>query len=160
MTTNSKWRVHAACVLGAAALATAGLSVAADSVPDIVKTRQQHLKELGKEFKAIRDQAGSGAPDQAALKTSAKKVNDLAVDLHNWFPTGSGPQAGVKTDAKAEIWSDPTAFSAAAQKLVDATTQLSALADAGDVDGFKAQIRAVGGSCKNCHDKFRVPEEH
>jgi cytochrome c556 len=160
MTTNDKWRVRAACVFGAAALVSTGLSVAADSVSDIVKTRQQHLKELGKEFKAIRDQVGSSAPDTTVLKTSAKKMNDLANDLHNWFPAGSGPAPGLKTDAKAEIWSDPTGFSEASQKLADATAQLSKLADAGDVDGVKGQVRAVGGSCKNCHDKFRVPEEH
>ncbi len=159
MITSNKWRVRAACVLGAAALAAAGLSVAADTA-DIVKTRQQHFKALGKEFKAVRDQVGSSAPDAAVLKTSAKKINDLATDLHNWFPAGSGPAPGLKTDAKPEIWSDPTTFSEAIQKLTDATAQLSKLADAGDVDGVKGQVRAVGGSCKNCHDKFRVPEEH
>jgi cytochrome c556 len=30
---------------------------------------------------------------------------------------------------------------------------------AGDVAGMKTQSRVVGGACKNCHDKYRVPEK-
>jgi cytochrome c556 len=30
---------------------------------------------------------------------------------------------------------------------------------AGDIPGVKGEVRAVGGACKNCHDKFRVPDK-
>ena len=33
--------------------------------------------------------------------------------------------------------------------------KLAELADAGDAEGFAAQVKSVGGTCKGCHDDFR-----
>ena len=48
---------------------------------------------------------------------------------------------------------------AAANRLQVEISKLQQLSAAGAVAAVKAQVPAVGGACKNCHDKFRVPEK-
>jgi cytochrome c556 len=121
--------------------------------------RHQNFKQQGAAFKAILDEVKKDAPDKAVIATNAAKLKGLASQLPTWFPKGSGPESGFKTDAKAEAWADAAGFAAAANRLQAETTKLDQLAQAGDIDGVKGQVRAVGGACKNCHDKFRVPEK-
>lgn len=122
-------------------------------------TRHENLKQQGAAFKAILDELKKGDPNKAVIATNAGKLKGLASQLPTWFPKGSGPESGYKTDAKAEAWTDATGFAAAASRLQSETAKLDQLAQAGDLDAVKAQARVVGGACKNCHDKYRVPEK-
>jgi len=63
---------------------------------------------------------------------------------------------GLKTEALATIWEKPEEFEAARLKLMDASGELISAATDGDVDAVKAQVGAVGLSCKGCHDEFRL----
>ena len=147
----------------AALLLTAGLTAGAALAQDAAATpggkavlaRQAHYKELNGAFRAINDQLRIDAPDKAAIGANAAKMKALGADLPGWFPKGSGPEAGVKTAAKAEIWTDAEGFAAAATKLQGETAKLADVAAAGDMDAIKAQVRATGAACKNCHDKYR-----
>jgi cytochrome c556 len=151
-------RTAAACGLGVALLA--GAALAADTGADAVKARQQNFKQLGGAFKTIFDELKKPDPDKAAIAAAATKMNTLASQEQTWFPKGSGPEAGVKTGAKPEIWSDSAGFAAAVQKLQGETAKLQQVAAGGDITAIKAQAAATGGACKNCHDKFRVPDKH
>jgi cytochrome c556 len=151
--------VGLAVFLGAGAALAQGASTAPMGPGQVVTARQQNFKQLGKAFKAILDELKQPAPDKAVLASNATKMNMLAGLEPNWFPKGSGRESGVKTGAKPEIWSDPAGFAAAVQRLQGETAKLQQIAAAGDPDGLKAQVRATGGACKNCHDKFRVPEK-
>jgi len=122
-------------------------------------TRHDNFKAQGAAFKAILDETKKDAPDPAVLASNAAKLKTLALALPSWFPKGSGPESGVKTDAKADIWTDAAGFASATNRLQVEVSRLQQLAAAGDVAGVKGQTRAVGGACKNCHDKFRVPEK-
>jgi cytochrome c556 len=155
----------AALVVGAALGAGAALAQqpqAAGKSPgaQAVATRQQNFKQLGKAFKGIIDELKKSEPDKAVIAANAAKMNSLAAQEANWFPKGSGPEAGVKTAAKPVIWSDPEGFAAAVKRLQGATPKLQQVAAAGDLSSIKAQVQATGAACKNCHDKFRVPDEH
>jgi cytochrome c556 len=121
--------------------------------------RHNNFKQQGAAFKAILDEVKKDAPDKAVIATNAAKLKGLAAQLPTWFVKGSGPESGYKTDAKAEAWSDAAGFAAAANRLQTETAKLDQLAQAGDIDAVKAQARAVGGACKNCHDKYRVPDK-
>ena len=145
----------------------AGGALAADPAPvpttpggKAVVARQAHYKELNGAFRSVNEQLRSDAPDKAVLAASAGKMKALAADLPSWFPKGSGPEAGVKTAAKAEIWTDAEGFAAAATKLQVETAKLADLAAAGDLDPIKAQARATAGACKACHDKYRAADQH
>jgi cytochrome c556 len=121
--------------------------------------RHDNFKAQGAAFKAILDELKKDPPDQAVLSTNANKLKATSTALPSWFPKGSGPESGVKTDAKAEVWTDAAGFAAAANRLQVEVSKFQQLAMAGDVAGMKTQSRVVGGSCKNCHDKYRVPEK-
>jgi cytochrome c556 len=122
------------------------------------KARHEHYEELGKAFKAVRDQMNASSPDFAALQKNAEVVNAASVDQQQWFPKGTGPEAG-KTRALPEIWSKPADFEAAQKMLSDRAPKLLAAVKTKDVDAVKAAFKETGGACKNCHDTFRSPEE-
>src|SRR5439155_26585798 len=124
-----------------------------------VLARQAHYKELNKAFGGIGGELRKDAPDKALIAANATTAAGLAKDLPSWFPKGSGPEAGVKTAAKAEIWTDAAGFAVAVGKLQDETAKLQQAATAGDMDAIKAQVRATAGACKNCHDTYRAPAE-
>ena len=120
-----------------------------------VIARQAHYRDLAAAFKTVNDQLKADAPDKAALAAGAARMKALGADLPGWFPKGSGPEAGVKTAAKAEIWTDAEGFAAAATSLQGETAKLADVAAGGDMDAVRAQARATGAACKGCHDRYR-----
>jgi cytochrome c556 len=158
-------RMTTVLALAAAMAAACGTATAQDNAAAItaggkaVLVRQAHYKDLGKAFVGLGGELRKDAPDKAAISAGAVTVNTLAQDLPSWFPKGSGPEAGVKTAAKAEIWTDAAGFAAAAGKLQGEAAKLQEVAVAGDLDAIKTQVRATGAACKACHDQYRQPEE-
>ena len=138
----------------------AGAAIAQSTMApaDVIKARQANYKKIGGDAKAIGDELKLDKPDVAKLKASVADLKTLAAALPTWFPAGSGPEAGVKTAAKPEIWSDAAGFATAAKNLADATTKLDQLAQAGDVSGMQAQMKNVGMACGGCHTKYRVKQ--
>src|ERR1700757_997004 len=106
----------AAIVAAGAGLGVAGAAWALDAAA-VEQAREAHFKEIGRNFKAARDELKKGAPDLAVVRASAHRIAEAAPQLPTWFPAGSGPQAGLKTEAKAEIWAKPDDFRAKAQDL-------------------------------------------
>jgi cytochrome c556 len=98
--------------LGVGAAVAAGGAWAQTAAAQAVKDRQANFKQLGGAFKALNDQLKSDKPDMAVIKASALKMKALAAQEPTWFPAGSGPEAGVKTAAKPQIWSDAAGFAA------------------------------------------------
>jgi cytochrome c556 len=153
-----------------AALAVAGASWAAlaheeGPVPNTpggkaAAQRHENFKQMGGAFKAILDELKKDTPDKAVIATSAHKVNTLGPNLPTWFPAGSGAETGMKVQTKPQIWSDPKGFAAAAARLKGETGKLDEVAATGDIPAIKTQFAATGQACKNCHDKFRIPEKH
>lgn len=121
--------------------------------------RHHNFHDLGGAFKTLNDELKKGNPDKGVIAGNAMKMKVLASQLPTWFPRGSGPESKFKTDAKPQVWSDPNGFGVAANRLQVETSKLQALAAAGDIAAVRGQARTVGGACKACHDKYRVPEK-
>jgi cytochrome c556 len=151
-------RLMCALILGASAVSA--VAIAASMTPrQAVEARQSNFKDMGGAFKAIRDQLRRSSPDMVAIQQAAQQMKDYADQQHTWFPKGSGPEAGVKTDAKKEIWTDVAGFAEVQKVFAAEAPKLLGLANQKSIDGLKAQVLLVGKSCKGCHDKYRVPEE-
>jgi cytochrome c556 len=149
-----------ACIAGVLLGATAGLALAAgESAETIIKARQTHLKDMGAAFKTVRDQTRKPEPEMVQVKEAAAVIAKAAAAIDTWFPKGSGPDSKFETDAKAEIWADPQGFATAAKALKAEAPKLQQLANANDVAGVKGQVGKLGGACKGCHDKYRVPQD-
>ncbi len=88
------------------------------------KQRHEHYEALGDAFKAVRDNS-RGTPDFAALDKAIVVIQKSTVDQAQWFPKGTGPEAG-KTRALPEIWSKPEEFAAAQKMFADKAGPLAA----------------------------------
>jgi cytochrome c556 len=150
-------RIVGALLAGAMLMITGGFVAAAPTPAEIIKTRQDSLKAMGGAMKAIGDQLKSGMPDMAVVSENAKKIDGYATDLPTWFPKGSGEEAGVKTAAKAEIWTMPDDFKTDAANLKTEADKLVQVAAAGDASAVGPQMQATGKACGACHKEFRVP---
>lgn len=121
--------------------------------------RHENFEKLGEAFKTVIDETKKSDPNKAVVAGAAKTMNTLATALPRWFPRGSGVEARPKSEAKANIWTDAAGFSAAAAASQLQVSKLNQAAISGDMNAVRAQIRATGGSCKGCHDKYRLEKK-
>lgn len=121
--------------------------------------RHENFEAMGDAFKSINDELKGQAPDAQKVRTAAATVALKAKDLPTWFPAGSGPADGMKTDAKAEVWTKAAEFSDQATKFLGAADKLLTSADAfasgQPVAALQDAVKEAGGSCKSCHEKFK-----
>ncbi|HEX5007021.1 MAG TPA: cytochrome c [Hyphomonadaceae bacterium] len=129
------------------------------TVKQQIEIRQKSLKEMGAAMKTIGDQMKSGAPALDQIRPAVQTIKTHAAELPTWFPAGTGPESGVKTEALAKIWEDQAGFQAAAQRLAGEAGKLSDVATGEDIAAIGAQVGATGAACKNCHDQFRMKKE-
>lgn len=142
-------------ILGAvvASVATAPVLAAA---ADVIRTRIAELRELGAQFKNVNDELKKDDPSPMILQISARQIRDVAKNQYGWFPAGSGPEAGVKTKAKPEIWAKPADFKAAQDNFAKQANAFYVVAQKGDIASMKAQVRQLGAACGGCHRTFRA----
>jgi len=131
----------------------------AASAAEVVKARQKGLKALGAAFKAIRDELKGDSPDAAKIRSAAADITHTAGEIGKWFPAGTGPDSGVKTDAKPEVWADAAGFATARDAFVREADKWDQLGNSTDVSAWKEGAASLGQSCKGCHDKYRVKKE-
>lgn len=139
--------------------AAGGEMAAAVDVQAVLKERHDNFEAIGDAFKAVRGELEKGAPDFALIAAKANDINTRAKLIEGHFPTGTSVDDGLKTEALATIWEKPEEFKAAGQKLIDESAKLAALAGEGDNAAVAAQAMAMGGSCKGCHDTFRLDDD-
>ena len=128
------------------------------TVAEQIEFRQDQFKTFGASFKTVNDQLNSGSPDIAEIQSATAAVLAASEGMADWFPAGTGPAAGVKTEALAIIWEEPGDFQ---QKVSDAQAAIAAfnaVAQGGDLAAIPAAFRNTGGTCKACHDKYRLDD--
>ncbi len=134
-----------------------GLAQAGDDGKNVIAYRQNvmkgiaaHITQIAMVAKGEVSFAGHVAANATAMANAAKIIPEL-------FPKGTGEgEAGVPTEAKAEIWKDWDKFAAAAKNLEAQTTKLAEVAGGGDVGAIGAQLGEVGKACGGCHEPFRT----
>lgn len=122
--------------------------------------RHENFEALGDAFKTIDDELKAQAPDAQKVRAAAATVAAKAKDMPGWFPAGSGPADGLKTEAKAEVWTKPDEFRTVMTAFQDSSAKLLAAADgfaAGQpVVGLQEAVKQAGGTCKKCHEGFKA----
>lgn len=124
---------------------------------DLVRARIAGFRQIGAAYKAVTD--GLRASDLAKVRQAAGQLGGLAHGLYGWFPRGSGPQPGVKTAARPEIWTRAPQFRAAQDGLAREVQAFQRVAAGSDVNAIRAEARKLGGTCKACHDQFKVASD-
>ncbi|MFT4821612.1 MAG: cytochrome c556 [Candidatus Azotimanducaceae bacterium] len=148
-------------IVGLVTVSIGGPSLlAADSmrettIADVVDTRQQGFKEMGRAMKVFRTELRSDSPDSNAMMVAAKTVASHADEISGWFPAGSGPESGLETDALPYIWKNTEKFSRLSREIVPASVALVAAVATKDTATIVSGVSATGKTCKGCHDSFR-----
>lgn len=141
-----------------AAVLALGLSTSAMAdAKAAIEARQACMKANGGMMKVmVPIIKGQKAYDKAAIDAAVANAQKACGGWADWWgaDTQPGTAAGkaAKTEAKAEIWSDPAGFAAAGKAYV--TAEAAVLAST-DEASFKAAFPALGKACGGCHEKFR-----
>jgi len=147
-------------LLAAAAIAAIVTTAAAQNraPADVIHMRQANYKQIGAAMKGINEQLRSDTPSLPAIRAGTRRIVGFAPQVLRWFPRGTGPEAGVRTRALPQIWSDSANFRRAGATLLVAARALDAAARRGDMEAIRAAVPQVAHACGNCHDSFRAPE--
>jgi cytochrome c556 len=137
---------------GLLAVTLAGSAVLAASP---IEDREAAMKAIGKAMGDLAKIAKKEKKfDAATVKADAQTIHDRLGIAKGLFPEGS--DKGHKTRALAAIWTDRATFDQAFQRAEEASLAMSQVTSE---DQFMPALNKLGGACKNCHDKFRKPEE-
>lgn len=121
----------------------------------LMKQRHDGYEKIGKAMRAAKQAIDRN--DAAAAKGAADQLATLAPQAIGWFPAGTGPDVG-KTEARAEIWQQRAEFDQGMQRFQTAATAFQQAAATGDMARIKAAHADLGGTCKSCHDRFRLED--
>ncbi len=133
---------------------------AADTeVPTEIAERQANFEAIGDSFKVIRTQLESGEPDLSVIATEAANMSEKGQAQANLFPAGTSVDDGFDTEALAVIWDEQEDFGQKGTDLGAAAAKMVELAESGDAAAVAAHVKDLGGTCKACHDKFRVKKD-
>jgi cytochrome c556 len=152
-------------LIAAAAIVTlSAASVAFAALPKnkalaIMHARHEGMEKIGNTNKLLNREFRSGTPFAPAVKTGAATIAGLARQASGWFPAGTGPDVG-KTGAKPEIWQNRKDFAAKLAAFQRAAVAFNAAAASGDMTTAKARYADLGGTCKSCHDSYRMDMHH
>lgn len=146
-------------VLLIAGLALSSMPVSADGAHDIVKKRQETMKQLGGHTKAIKAFVVEGKGSAADIGRRADEIMAIAKKIPTLFPEGTGLDEvrDPETGAKPEIWLDWDGFAKAAGTLGGKADALKTVAMAnGDREAVGKAFGDMGkNGCGGCHKTFR-----
>jgi cytochrome c556 len=147
-----------AIIVGLTAALAMGGAFAAD-VGAQIKARQDYFKSIGGAMKGLSDEMKKPAPSTAEVQKFTATLDAQAPKLVSFFPAGTGPESGIKTGSKPEIWQQPAEFKKDAADFVDAAKKLNLAAKSGDIAATKTAAGALGSTCKSCHQAFRSKDQ-
>lgn len=136
-----------ALALSAALMGTVAL--AGDATDPIVVAQKNLMKSFGAASKVLGGMAGGGAYDAAAAEAAKAALVAGASEIAVVF---AAPGTDPESESKPEIWSNWDDYLTKAKALGDAAAAM----DTSSVDGIKAGMGNVGGTCKACHQNYRM----
>ena len=142
----------------AAATGALGLSAAPAQRGDpaaFIDQRQARMKGLGAAMKTLTGFSKGEAT--AADVRKAASVLTGARDMHRWWPRGTAKGVG---DSKASpaIWIEQPRFQQRIAEFRKAGVMMDKAARSGDATRVRAQLPALGGSCKACHTAYQLKD--
>lgn len=153
--------VAVAAVAATLLTAAAAPAQAADLGAAVLKHRQDAMKGMGGDMKAINEALEAASFDAAAVQAAAADLEDRAQNLEYLFVPGTGIDDNVgKTAAKMEIWADWDKFVQAAGAMEAEAGKFLAVAAGGDKDAIGAAFGELGkNGCGGCHSAYRQKQE-
>lgn len=138
--------------------ATLSAMAATAEISAAIKSRKANYKEIGGAFKTLNDEIRTGAPSIDTIRPLANDLLKRGSMQMNFFPPGSGLESGEKTRAKAAVWSEPQEFRRLHEDFMQAAQKLNQAIEADAPAAIAGAQKALGATCKSCHERYREPE--
>lgn len=121
---------------------------------DPILTRKQVMSNVGAATKALGNMIrGRSEFNTATAEQAMRSLASSAAAFPHYFPEGS--ETGGETEALPIIWDQKDDFTALAYKMEAAAVAGIAAAKA-DLEALKGAFGAVAGTCKTCHQTYRM----
>lgn len=128
------------------------LAATASGAGNPVEERQATMKHIGQSVKeASGYMTGKDPWDAAKVKALMAGISADAKKAHGLFPKGSDKDP--KSEALPKIWESKADFD---KKLDDLAAAATAAGKSANADEFKTNFKAIGATCKSCHDAYRA----
>lgn len=128
-----------------------GVAIAAEATDSTVKAWQELMDGQGGAVKALGGMAsGEVAFDAAAAEAAKATLIANSTEIAAKFQTQAADPA---SKASPDIWTNWDDFVAKATALNTAAAAL----DVASAETIKAGMASVGGACKDCHTKYKLP---
>lgn len=110
---------------------------------DLMTAIKQATATLGDMVKGVRPF------DPEAAEAARSTLQGHAADITNAFET---PATDPASESRAAIWTDWTGFVAATKAMQAATAGMQTH----DPEGLRSGFRALGQTCRSCHERYRI----
>ena len=131
---------------------------AADDNKAVMTYRNRVMGGIGSNMGSISDILKGKVSYSSMLIHYAKALHEQTKTIATVFKQDTRG-TDKRTRAKDEIWDNWTDFEMNANALVEATAQLVAAAESGDMGQIGQAVQAVGGACGDCHKPFRAKSQ-
>jgi cytochrome c556 len=146
------------CITLAAIVCSIAGSALAQRKPEAVIKERQSLMTM--QNWVLRDLSmmvkGQRPYDKEVVTRSAALLDATGKMIPEVIPPGTGPESGVATRARPEVWTDAEKFKQALERFQAETPKLTEAAGAGTLDALRGAFSGVLKGCDNCHDSFRA----
>jgi cytochrome c556 len=144
-------------ILALVAVAFVGAAVAQEKTVDAIKWRQSAYGFMGWNMARIKANV-EGTYNKEEVIKAANSIQAVANSgMGVLYAPGTDKGTGwEKTRAKPEIWTEQEKLGKAAMAFGKAANEMAKVAAGGDAAAVKAQFGKLGGTCKGCHDDFKI----
>lgn len=133
------------------------LPALAETTPeDAFKYRAAVMKALGGHVGVASMTVRGLVEDRGFLVHHAAALANGVKELEYLFPEGSNVG---DSEALPVIWEEPEKFAEAVAKAQAAAAEFAEAVVSEDADAIRAAFREMGGTCRGCHDQYRVKHE-
>ncbi|NKB34812.1 MAG: hypothetical protein GKR91_17085 [Pseudomonadales bacterium] len=156
-----------AVLLSAAAMIISGLmftSYAQDMTPEeraaaAIDQRKSLFKTIRYNLVPIAGMA-QGAPfDAEVAERNGRRIAVMATMIPEMLAVDTSDFDNIETTALDSIWDNQGDIATKAQTLIDNANAFADAAATGEMGATLGAFRALGGSCGNCHDTYRVDND-
>ena len=144
-------------ILALVAITLAGSAAAQVKPEDAIKFRQSGYGFMAWNMARIKMNV-EGTYNKEEVIKAANAIQAIANSGMGalYLPGTDKGKGWEETRAKPEIWTDKEKMGKVATDFVREANEMAKVAATGDAAAVKMQLGKLGGTCKGCHDDFKV----
>ena len=146
-------------ILALVAITLAGSAAAQVKPEDAIKWRQSGYGFMAWNMARIKMNV-EGTYNKEEVIKAANAIQAIANSgMGALYLPGTDKGTGwEKTRAKPEIWTEKEKLGKAAMAFNKEANEMAKVAATGDAAATKVQLGKLGGTCKGCHDDFKIKD--